>query len=255
MKKIVIIAIILIAVNIEFSYSTPSTQIWIPSTDVQGFGTWHLGLDNYLRTSNYDLNGVSTRGGTIYCAGLTAGVLPFKKLQGEVGVDYFTMSDPVYDNHPLLFNIKLALPEDSLFKNCPAVAFGVYNVGTKTNLTNYNMYYGLIAKTIPVIGRLSAGYYVGNKTILLDDKGKASNSGLLISWDRTMTEISDKLWIGVDYQGGNNSYGALSFGASWAFSKNVSVILGYDIWNDQNVAYNSKDRNVNTFTTQLDINF
>ena len=37
--------------------------------------------------------------------------------------------------------------------------------------------------------------------------------------------------------------------SSWAFSKNVSVILGYDIYNDQQLA------GKNTFTTQVDINF
>ena len=53
----------------------------------------------------------------------------------------------------------------------------------------------------------------------------------------------------IDYQGGNNAYGATSFGASWAFAKNVSVILGYDV-------YNNKDRaGQNTATIQVDINF
>jgi uncharacterized protein with beta-barrel porin domain len=53
----------------------------------------------------------------------------------------------------------------------------------------------------------------------------------------------------VDYQGGKNAFGALSFGASWAFAKNTSVIFGYDV-------YNNKDRaGQNTFTVQLDINF
>jgi uncharacterized protein with beta-barrel porin domain len=64
-----------------------------------------------------------------------------------------------------------------------------------------------------------------------------------------MSEISDKLWAAVDYQGGNNSFGALSFGVSWAFSPNVSVIVGYDIFNERKVA------GKNTFTTQLDVNF
>ena len=64
-----------------------------------------------------------------------------------------------------------------------------------------------------------------------------------------MTEISDKLWVAVDYMGGNNVDGAVSFGVSWAFSKNVSVIFGYDIYKEKELAGN------NTFTTQLDINY
>ena len=61
--------------------------------------------------------------------------------------------------------------------------------------------------------------------------------------------------MAVDYQGAKNSFGALNFGLSWAFSKNVSVIFAYDNWNNKNVFYNSKDANVNSFTTQVDINF
>jgi hypothetical protein len=64
-----------------------------------------------------------------------------------------------------------------------------------------------------------------------------------------MTEISDKLWMAVDYQGGNNALGAINFGVSWNFAKNVSVIFGYDIFKEKAVA------GQNTFTTQLDINF
>ena len=64
-----------------------------------------------------------------------------------------------------------------------------------------------------------------------------------------MSEISDKLWMAVDYQSGESYMGALNFGVSWAFSKNVSVIFGYDIYN------NAYAGGKNTFTTQLDINF
>ena len=64
-----------------------------------------------------------------------------------------------------------------------------------------------------------------------------------------MSEISDKLWVAVDYQGGGNALSGLSFGASWAFSKDVSVIFGYDMWDEPSLAGSD------TFTTQLDINF
>jgi hypothetical protein len=70
-----------------------------------------------------------------------------------------------------------------------------------------------------------------------------------------MKEISDKLWFAVDYQSGNNYLGALNAGFSWAFSDKVSVIFGYDIYNDKKTFYNMNNTNQNTFTTQLDINF
>jgi hypothetical protein len=235
----------------ELTFSTPSTQIWIPSTDFQKWKTMHLGLDNYIRTSN--INGI--RGAGVFDAGFTTGLLPFEKFQGEIGVDYLYMGESNYDNHPIYFNAKIGLPEDALFKGFPAVALGAYNFGLKTNLTNYNIIYGEIAKTIPILGRLSVGYYTGNDKVLVDENLKKANNGVLLSWDRTMTEISDKLWLAVDYQGGKNYLGALSFGASWAFSKNVSVIFGYDIYNNKNAYYNTNNQNANTFTAQVDINF
>jgi len=243
--------------SIGNSLATGSSQIWIPSTDIQGFKTVHLGIDNYIRTQA-DSKGIYGSG--MYDMGVTTGISPFSKVQAEIGIDYLNMGDnnlsnaKNYDLHPVYFNGKIALPEDSLFKGAPAIAVGAYNFGTKINLTNYNIVYALIAKTIPVVGRISAGYYSGNKALLVDENGKPANTGLLLSWDRAMPEISDKLWLAVDYQGGQNYLGALNVGFSWAFSKNVSVIFGYDIYNNKNAYYNSNNVNANSFTTQLDIN-
>ena len=251
MKKLLVICIVLCSLSGELIFSTPSTQIWIPSTDFQKWKTMHLGLDNYIRTSKID----GIRGAGMFDLGLTTGLLPFEKFQGEIGVDYLSMGDSNYDDHPIYFNAKIGLPEDALFKGSPSLALGAYNFGLKKNLTNYNILYGEIAKTIPVLGRVSVGYYTGNDKLLVDENLKKANNGLLLSWDRTMSEISDKLWLAVDYQGGKNYLGALSFGASWAFSKNVSVIFGYDIYNNKNAYYNTDNQNANTFTAQVDINF
>jgi len=251
MKKLFIIIVVAFLVNSEFSYSTPSTQIWIPSSDFQKWKTGHLGLDNYIRTSKID----GVRGAGMFDLGLTTGLLPFEKFQGEIGVDYLSMGDSNYDDYPIYFNAKIGFPEGALFKGSPALAIGAYNVGLKKNLTNYNILYGVIAKTIPFLGRVSAGYYTGNDKVLVDENLNKANSGVLLSWDRTMSEISDKLWLAVDYQGGKNYLGALSFGASWSFSKNVSVIFGYDIYNNKKAYYNTNNQNADTFTAQVDINF
>jgi hypothetical protein len=251
MKKLIAIAIIAGVFSSKISFSTPSTQIWIPSTDFQSWRTMHLGLDNYIRTSK--INGV--RGSGIFDLGFTTGLLPFKKFQGEIGVDYLLIGDNNYDDYPIYLNAKLGLPESALFKNAPAIAIGAYNFGLKKNLTNYNIIYGEIAKTIPVIGRISVGYYTGNGKVLVDETMKKANNGILLSWDRTMTEISDKLWLAVDYQGGRNYLSSLNLGASWSFSKNVSVIFAYDIYNNKNAYYNTNNQNANTFSAQVDINF
>jgi hypothetical protein len=232
--------------------ATPSTQIWIPSTDVQAYKTFHLGFDTYIRANSND---DGSRTAPVVVIGPTVGILPFEKIQAEVGFDVISAGGDA-DKYPLYFHGKLGTPEDSLFKFSPAIAVGGYNFGTKSGdarngelATNQNLVYGLVARTIPVIGRLSAGYFTGNKKVLLDENGNSDEKGVLLSWDRTMKEISDKLWVAVDYQGSDSALGALSFGASWAFAKNVSVILGYDIYNEK------KTGGENTVTMQLDINF
>ncbi|HIJ88174.1 MAG TPA: hypothetical protein HPP97_10930 [Desulfuromonadales bacterium] len=248
--KLVAVAAALVALASSSALATPSTQIWIPSTDVQAFKTVHLGIDNYLRADR-ESNG--TRFPNLYDLGLTAGVLPFEKVQMEVGIDYMSYGN-AYDNYPLYLNAKLGTPENSLFKDSPALAIGGYNFGSNSSSgsafrTDQNIIYALAAKTLPVVGRLSAGYFTGNNKVLLDENGKKENNGILLSWDRTISEISDNLWAAVDYQGSNSAMGALSFGVAWSFSKNVSLIVGYDIYNNDKVA------GKNTFTTQLDINF
>jgi hypothetical protein len=238
------------AVSAGTAFATPSTQIWIPSTDVQAFKTFHFGFDTYIRANR---NADGSRTPAIVDLGLTAGVLPSRKIQAEIGFDLIDQADP-FGRYPLYFNAKVATPEGAWAKWSPAVAVGGYNFGTKSDVTDVNIVYGLAAKTLPVVGRLSAGYYGLNKDAALatvfDANGvKGDESGVLLSWDRTMIEISDKLWAAVDYQGGDNAFGALNFGLSWAFAKNVSVIFGYDIYND-----NARGGE-NTWTVQLDVNF
>jgi hypothetical protein len=45
--------------------------------------------------------------------------------------------------------------------------------------------------------------------------------------------------------GMNSPYGSLNFGASWKFASKISVVAGYDIYNNSDL--------VNTFTIQGDI--
>lgn len=243
-------AFVLYGLTATIASATPSTQIWIPSTDIQPYKTVHLNFDTYLRANSND-DGSRTAPAVVI--GPTFGVLPFEKIQAEVGFDVISAGGDA-DKYPLYGHFKIGMPEDNTW--IPAVAVGMYNIGTKSGdvrkgelATNQDIAYALVAKTLPVVGRLSAGYYTGNEKVLLDENGNSDEKGVLLSWDRTMTEISDKLWVAVDYQGSNSALGALSFGASWAFAKNVSVILGYDIYNEK------KTGGENTVTLQVDINF
>jgi hypothetical protein len=264
MMKIFSLAMLILIAAAGAALATPSTQIWIPSTDIQPFKTVHLNVDNYFRASSEP----GYRDANVLDIGPTVGILPFEKLQAEIGFDYLTIAGEPNDSHPFSFNFKVATPEDALFKFSPAIAVGMYNIGP----TNYegpsnvgtpdfalgraaaitsgqNIVYGLLARTLPVVGRISAGGYHGSQRALVDIDGHSANEGFLLSWDRTLSEISDKLWVAVDYMSGNNVDGAVSFGASWAFAKNVSLLAGYDIYTHKDIS------GANTFTVQLDINF
>lgn len=206
--------------------ATPSTQIWNPSTDIQAKGTWHLGIDNY-----FTLQGPAD-GGYAFPTdfGLEYGLTP----NIELGFDIF---EP--QASPLVLNAKFGIPESG---NVPAFAVGGYGFGTSPGVTDQNILYGLVAKTFPVIGRLTAGYFSGNSKVLTDPSGNPDNSGVILTWDKYLT---DKFWVCVDYAGTRSALGALFYGFSYAFSPNTSVIFGYGTYNN-----GAKP----TVTTQLDIN-
>ena len=223
------------------AHATPSTQIWIPSTDVQPVGTIHLGVDNFTTVFKQPKDGGHQAPVDV---GATVGLLETSFMYVEGGLDLKEATDD-----PLYFNAKLGIKEDSLAKYFPAIAIGGYDFGTRTNSTDYNIIYVEMAKTLSSLGRFTAGYYIGNDKLLKNSKGAKENDGVLLSFDRTMAEINQKLWFAVDYMGGNNVYGALSFGLSWRFSPHASAILGYDIYNDSKIA--GKD----TVTIQFDLDF
>lgn len=234
----------LVSLSFGTAGATPSTQIWIPSTDIQPFKTLHFNFDTYIRTRSEE---GGERLSPVVVLGPTAGILPFEKVQAEVGFDLIYGGSDA-DDYPLYFHGKVGTPEDSLFKYSPAIAFGGYNFGTKSDVTDQDIVYGLVARTFPVIGRLSVGYFVGNDKIFVDENGAKDEKGLLLSWDRTLSEISDKLWVAVDYQGSDSAIGALNFGIAYAFAENASIIFGYDIYNENRTA------GENTFTVQVDFN-
>jgi len=262
-----ILAFGLLLVVSKTALATPSHQIWIPSTDVQPFLLAHLDIDNYLRLARNEA-AAGGRDPNLLDLGFRIGLLPFEKVRLEAGFDYLTTGHNPNDQHPWSGNIKLATPEGSIASFSPALAVGIYQARPVAEIfsadaphvySGQNLVYGLVAETIPPLGslpslgRFTVGYYRGCRRALVDSNdpavAKAENSGLLFSWDRTLKEISDKLWMAVDYQGGNNVDGAVSIGLAWRFTGKISLLVGYNIYTQPEVA--GKD----TLTTQLNIDF
>jgi hypothetical protein len=262
--RILAAAGLVVALASSSALAIPTSQTWIPSTDAKGFKEATVNVLSIQRFSPK-----SDALASLYDVGVVVGVLPLESLKLELGFDYLTSNgqmNSAADNHPFFFNAKLATNEDLGFKGMPAIAIGAYNLGTYDKpevgvSTRQNIVYGLLAKTLPVVGRLSAGGYYGSARALATSGNPSNtdnNSGIMISWDRTMSEISDKLWMGVDYMSGNNANGEISAGVSWAFSKQITVLAGVQIFNP---FYNlsAKDNGVlpggkPAFTTQLFIN-
>jgi hypothetical protein len=204
------------------AFATPTTNVWNPSTDVQAVNTVHLGIDNYFS--------IKDNGDKPYAFPTDVGVTYGLAKGLEVGFD---LLEPT--KSPLAFNAKYATPESA---KTPAFAVGLQAFGT-SSATEGNIVYGLLAKTFGENGRITLGGYTGKKSVLGGDK-----SGVIAAWDKTFTP---KWWGSVDYASGNNTYGALSFGASYKFASNIGLLFGYVAFNDS--ALNPND----TFTTQLDI--
>lgn len=248
-------------------FATPTTLIWTPSTDIQPYKKMHLGYDLYAPTTGKGTNAdnYDQHNHVLQVWGPTFSLLPDKpednllsrvweplgRIMAEAGFDYKKGLGSFYDSYPWYFHFKLAVPESAYFEGMPAVAFGAYDMGTRANRTNNDIWYGRIAKTVNIgkanLGRLSTGYFIGNAKLLRDEDGLRDNNGVMVSWERAISEISDRLWLCVDYQGTQSSYGAWNAGLAFSFTKDISFILAYDIYNNRNLT--------DTVTFQLDINF
>jgi len=243
----IILLLLPLVLSVQEAQATASTHIWAPSTDVQAFKLWHITGDMYLPVEKDDSG---NRWSTVTNLGLTVGILPFKNLNAEIGLDHKSGLG-VADDYPVCLNFKLGIPEGAYGKIFPALALGAFDIGTKKDVTDYNVFYGKLAKSINAsersLGRISVGYFTGNEDLLYDSDGEKDNSGILVAWERTFTEISDKLWFCVEYMGTESVYGTLNIGAAWKFAPNVAIIAGYDLYNNKDI--------IDTGTLQFDIDF
>jgi len=283
---ITIIVLLLIFTVSGTAFATPSTTYWTAATsDVQPFNVWHIGVDNYFRLyqTQSEVNNAQTSSFPTDL-GITVGVLPFEKLNLEIGIDGLfpgTRAHPALTSigRSLLFNAKLGTPEGAFFGSWfPALNIGIFNVGTKSRVTDMNIMDFLVGKTLGSFGRIHGGYYYGNPGSSLmrehgclsgadagafsctaafgGGAGNRQNTGGMVGYDFGFWKVKDKegneynKWMfAADYASGKNYIGGGGFGLYHFFNKDISLLTGPVWFNDHVINGQWK------WTVQLDINY
>jgi hypothetical protein len=284
MKRLgrIIIPIVFLSLLVEGTvFATPSTTYWTPATsDVQPYNVWHIGVDNYFRLAQSEEERLNGQAGSFFTdVGLTVGVLPYEKLNLEVGIDLLL---PGRLAHPtlrslgseILINAKLGIPEGALASWSPALNVGIFNVGTKGQITNMNIVDFIVGKSLGPFGRIHAGGYygnpdsalmreggckpgnIGNVACIAGASGELANSGGMVGYDYGFWKVKDKAgneynkWIfAADYASGKNFIGGGGFGIYHFFTKDISLLTGPVWFNDHVINGQWK------WTVQLDINY
>jgi hypothetical protein len=214
--------------------ATPSTTYWAPSTtNVQPFLVPHVTYDTYFWKGTT----AGQPGSPLYPidTGLTMGVLPFEKLQLEVGFDLFLPSPD-----PLQLNAKLGVPEGTFLGGFPSFAAGIYGVGTKASTatrpgTDFRILYAQAQRNLPWGGFLSAGGYygAGGRILWLGSNGAEHRAGFMAGaaapdWNVNLPGLKRIVFVG-DAQTGKNAFGAGGVGATLYFNDDIDLLTG-PVW-------------------------
>jgi len=150
------------------AWATPSTTFWTPATTyVQPFGIPHLTYDTYF----------GEKGAYPIDVGLTMGILPFEKVQAEIGFDLFY---PGYTANGFYLNAKLGLTEGALGSWFPGISAGIHGVGLKSGTSDYNILHAEVGKALPIGTIVVGGYYgAGSEALWTGSDGSVNRLGLL----------------------------------------------------------------------------
>ena len=244
-----LLIILVLLLGTRSAFATPSTTYWAPSTaSCQARGIPHVTYDTYFRKGP----SAGSQGAPNYPidTGLTIGVLPFAKIQSEVGFDLLLPSQD-----PLFLNAKLCTPESALFKGSPAISAGIYNLGFKEGVTDYNVLHLMFQKAMPIGGYIAAGLYHGrSSTLFTNSEGKVVKTGAMLGVLSPDVQIGvkglRKINLAADVQTGKNVLGAWGFGANLYFADNVSLLVGPVFFLDSNLQPGGSKH---MWTAQLDV--
>jgi hypothetical protein len=209
--------------------ATPSTTYWAPSTaNCQALGVPHVTYDTYFRKGP----AAGSQGAPNYPidTGLTMGVLPSNKVQAEVGFDFLLPSQD-----PFFVNAKLCTPESSLFKGSPSLSAGIYNLGFKEGVTDYNVLHFMAQKGFAGTGYIAAGvsHGLGSESLFTNSEGHVVRTGLLAGIFAPDINVGrkglKKINFTADVQTGKNVLGAGGVGVYLYFTDTIALLTG-PVW-------------------------
>jgi hypothetical protein len=206
--------------------ATPSTTYWAPSTaNCQAFGLPHVTYDTYFGKG--PAAGSPGAPNDPIDTGLTMGILPSKKIQAEVGFDLLLPSPD-----PLFLNAKLCTPESALFKGSPSLSAGIYNLGFKTGVTDYDVLHFMAQKAIGGTGYVAAGLYhgLGHESLFTNSEGKVVRTGAMAGFFSPDINVGvkglKKINFTADVQTGKNVLGAGGVGVYLYFTDTIDLLTG-----------------------------
>lgn len=240
LQALVVGALLVVA---EAASATPSTTFWSPATTyVQPYMVPHITYDSYFgEPGAYPID-----------TGITMGVLPFEKLQGEIGADLFY---PGKTKNGFLLNAKLVIPENSFGEYFPGLSLGVQNIGFEKNVNDLYLVHATVAKTFPVVGNIGLGAYYGvNDRLLLSDTGRKQQLGAMASWTSPDFVINlpglNKIVLLGDMMTGENAFGAVGGGLGLYFTPWIDLLTGPVFFLDKQMQPGSASM---LWTVQLDV--
>ncbi len=227
--------------------ATPSTVFWTPATTyTQPYLVPHLTYDSYVAERSFVPNDY----------GLTVGVIPSEKVQGEVGFDVF---QPGKVGDLFQVNGKLTLVEGAYAKWQPGVSVGIMNVGFKKDVSNYDLVHVDIGKTLPVGTVVVGGYYgAGSKLLWTGSDGNVNRAGALASYTTPDLNLNltglQKINAFADVATGKNWFGGMGVGVGFYPTSTVDVLTGPVWYFDKDLAKSIYGAST-VWSVQLDIDF
>lgn len=241
LKAVAAVAVLAIA---QGASATPSTVVWTPATTyTQPYLVPHLTYDSY----------VAEKGILANTYGLTVGVIPSDKLQGEIGFDVFY---PGITADFAQVNARLTLAENLAGPWQPAVSVGIMNVGFEKDVSDYDLLHATLSKTTPFGTLAVGGYYGAGSEVLWTGTDGVARGGFMASYVSPEIQVGlpglQKIALAADVSTGKNWFGAVGAGAAIYFTPAVALITGPVFFLDKDL-YKATTGTDFMWTAQVDV--